>query len=595
MAPPPDNRPDRRGGRRRRGGGGRRRSRKRGRKGEGRPKDGARDGAAAAARALPGATVVDTERPADEPLSADEVAEMRRHLDFIRRYRKVLRLKLNATENLLVDGAKAPEHRGVCKHLLSKVNRAGAVAALVRKPVCDDPKARAGLLAGVARISGDVAVLLMYLDTLAEVAGREAASAAFAATVERIDFAALSPAQMGNLLGVLERTFEGHERVQVLFGLLHNDSFRRAFDACAQELDGEIAGRFVPLWAVHDAYLAGGRGRRGRRRRQDGPEVEAGLRLLLSAPKPVLEGYRQDVREALLRAALKEHAAGANNGGIVRTLLGTFPEKSDPFRRHAWEWAGRLLAREEDAAATALLRRVAQQHPGDEEVAKLLEALLRPRLGRFSLEPEDDAAPRPGLRTAWWLDRRQPVLLRVAPPEDAARLAEEAVLQAGACLPGLLSVVASGTTAEGVPWIVLPATLPSLVDVLPGTDGRDLPVAVALALAADGVRILSALALAGITLPDVAPRRFVGSLSGGVPVLLLADLDGASAASPGETAARHRELAVEWSRAALAFPPFSGRRLRRETPDGARRLLEEDAGAPPELAELARTLDAAGA
>ncbi len=57
---------------------------------------------------------------------------MKRHLAFIAKYRGTLRLKLNAREDLLVNGSAEPTHRGHCKHLLSKVDRSTVVAALER-------------------------------------------------------------------------------------------------------------------------------------------------------------------------------------------------------------------------------------------------------------------------------------------------------------------------------------------------------------------------------------------------------------------------------------------------------------------------------
>ena len=58
---------------------------------------------------------IDSSKPADVPLTPDEVAEMRVHLRFLRRHRKTLRLKLNATEDLLVNGAREPTHRGAVR------------------------------------------------------------------------------------------------------------------------------------------------------------------------------------------------------------------------------------------------------------------------------------------------------------------------------------------------------------------------------------------------------------------------------------------------------------------------------------------------
>src|SRR5499425_2125964 len=74
----------------------------------------------------------------DEPLTPDEVAEMKQHVAFIRRYREVLRLKLNAAEDLLVNGQREPGDRGVCRHLLGKLDRAVIDAAVAREPLRSD-------------------------------------------------------------------------------------------------------------------------------------------------------------------------------------------------------------------------------------------------------------------------------------------------------------------------------------------------------------------------------------------------------------------------------------------------------------------------
>jgi hypothetical protein len=65
------------------------------------------------------------------PLSDREKAAFAHHLEFLRRYRKLLRLRLNANENLIVDGAREPENRGICQHLLAKV---AWVAAFLFRP-----------------------------------------------------------------------------------------------------------------------------------------------------------------------------------------------------------------------------------------------------------------------------------------------------------------------------------------------------------------------------------------------------------------------------------------------------------------------------
>jgi hypothetical protein len=69
-----------------------------------------------------------------EPLTPDEVVEMRQHLAFLREHKEALRLRLNAAEDLLVNGRRDPSDRGVCHHLLGKVDRALIEAAVGREP-----------------------------------------------------------------------------------------------------------------------------------------------------------------------------------------------------------------------------------------------------------------------------------------------------------------------------------------------------------------------------------------------------------------------------------------------------------------------------
>ena len=502
---------------------------------------------------------------------------MRRHLAFIRKYRKVLRLKLNAAENLLVDGAREPEHRGVCKHLLSKVDRAAAVAALARKPVTDDVHARAAVLAGVVRITGDVSLLLMWLDALSEGADPGVAARAFSSTVDRMDFAALSSSQFEQLLAVFEKTFSGHDRVQVLFGLLQSGSFRTALDAAADALAPDLAAQFVPLRAVFDAHLAPRKGRR--RRNVPVAELEAGLELLLSAPPEVLKGYREDAREALLLAALHTYTTRGEGRTAIKALLASLPARGAGFARAAWRWACRLLADREDDTASSVLRRILAGHPDHERASMVLDALGRPRIGRFALDGDSPVGT--GLRGALSLETLRRVRLRASAAGASDVLSTEAELHAQLCLPGVLPVITWGTSPEGVSYVAVPEA-----GVLLPAASRDLPIDQALALALAGVQVLRGLALAGVQLPDLAPDRFVVDLSGAFPSLLLADLRKAIEATPTEAERAHRPIALEWCRAVLAWPPLTGDRPRREAPRSAREAVRGDR-TPPPLTELA--------
>jgi hypothetical protein len=153
--------------------GGHRRRRRRGRS--------RREPPAAAATIVPEVSrLVTPAAPVSDALSPTELAEMKQHLAFLRRYKDALRLKLNATEDLLVNGQREPTDRGLCRHLLGKVDRAVIEATIAREPLCSDVAARARMLEGAVRLTADIGILLAYLETLAHVRSRAEAAQAFA-------------------------------------------------------------------------------------------------------------------------------------------------------------------------------------------------------------------------------------------------------------------------------------------------------------------------------------------------------------------------------------------------------------------------------
>ena len=206
---------------------------------------------------------------------------MKRHLRFIARERGVLRLRLNAAEDLLVNGAREPEHRGKCMHLLSKVDKACVDRALERST---DPRARSRLLAGVVRFSTDLGILILYLESLVDVASKRDAAAAFSMAVARMDFEALSSARMERVLQLLAEVFVAdHERAQVVFGLLQSGSFRAALQSARGRLPAELQGHFGALRAVHEVVIE------GRDERVSPSLLARGVQVLLAAPDEALK------------------------------------------------------------------------------------------------------------------------------------------------------------------------------------------------------------------------------------------------------------------------------------------------------------------
>lgn len=478
--------------------------------------------------------------PASEPLTDHEIAEMKQHLAFLREYKEALRLRLNAAEDLLVNGRREPSDRGVCRHLIGKVDRAVIDAAVGREPFKSNAGARARLLAGAIRLTADVGVLLDYLETLAVSRSNAEAAQAFGEVVRRIDFESLSATRLARLLQVLTETFQGQDRVQVLFSLLDGAAFRRAFDTAESALPAEVDAVFAPLRAVH-RRLQG---------ETEGPSASGaapserlalGLEQVLAAPDPVLRGYPEPLRVRMLELALDPGIPPALTDRAAGVLLSSLAKTGRTFTGLAMRRASQLLARHVDDRARAALEEVKRVAPGFQTALRWLSALDAKRVGRIALTT---APPDRGrLAAGFWLDRQRPVWIRTAASGDAERVAAEAALQRSLALPGVAPVVEHGV-ASGIPYVAMTASgRPWALDEAQRPDGET-----ALVLAAQAVRILRGLALLGVALPDAAPERFCVT-GERTPMLILADLDGARSVSLEEAGAANFTSAASLLRA----------------------------------------------
>jgi len=471
---------------------------------------------------IPSVSHLSESAPTGEPLTPDEVVEMKEHLAFLREYKEALRIKLNAAEDLMVNGRRDPTDRGVCRHLLGKIDRNVIEAAVGREPMKSNVAARSRMLAGAIRLTADVGVLLAYLETLAPQRSHAEAAQAFSEVVSRIDFESLSTTRLARLLQVLTETFQGQERVQVLFGMLDGDAFRRAFDAAVTALPPEVAAVFAPLRAVH---------RRLRDEAHDGHEtgLAEGLEQVMAAPDPVLRGFPEALRVRLLELALDPAIPAALADRAAGVLLTSLAKKSGrTYTRLAVRRATQLLARHVDDRARATLEEIKRAAPGFHVAERWLAALDARRMGRTAITGSPPERGR--LTQAFWLDGQRPVWLRTAAASDADALAREAELQAGLALPGVAPVVEHGVE-HGIPYVTVAVQgQPWSID-----DGKPLDAGAALALAAQAARIARAVAVLGVALPDFAPERFCVTNDRN-PVLTLADFAGARATSAEEAA-----------------------------------------------------------
>jgi len=469
--------------------------------------------------------------PADQPLSAEEVVEMKRHLRFLCEHRKLLGLRVNAAEDLLLNGAREPEHRGQCVHLLSKVDHASISRAQAR---LSDPRTRSRFLSGVVRFSTDTGVLLLFLESLSDAASRKAAAGAFSKAVTRLDFAEIGEARMRRVLELIASIFtDPYQRAQVLFGLLHSHSFRAAFSDVLGSLSGELAPTFESLSAVYDVIIDG-RPIAGR-----DEALRQGVLLLIEAPEEQLVSYPEGIRIRLLKVAVELMDEVDEAERAVAALLESLPHSGDEYREFSLLRAQELLRQHIDVRARWQLRQLRTAQPACREAVELLTALEGPRMGRVALGWPDEKKRRDrgaqkneasSLMKGFWLDHQCRVWLRRGAPSDQASFSEEEALSKGLVLGGLATVLAYGKGDGGEPFVVLSASDDRGERPL---DKGARPRAEALSLALQGVEVLAGLHRSGLLLPDARRHRFLVT-SGRSPRLRLADLGGLRRASSEE-------------------------------------------------------------
>jgi hypothetical protein len=477
---------------------------------------------------LPPKTSFDANKPADLELSADEQAELKQHFAFLQRFRDALRLKLNAAEDLLVNGARAPEDRGVCQHLLGKIDRATVNAALTR---FKDAEQKTRFLGGVVRFTRDVAIVILYLESLSESATRAEAAATLVAALKQIDFAGVSAAQMRRLLDLVVTLLKAEDRPHFVLSLLRSPTFRAAFDTAADVLPAELALLFVPMRAVVGRIFA------PEPEPGDLESLRRGVGLLLSAPLNHLTGLPERARGRLLDAALGLAEVNDGTDRAIAALLNTLPKDSRFWSEMATKRARQLLRSERDTLARPLLEELHRAQPDYKIPARWLEALDGLRVGRMALLDGKPGSPvAPGRHRGFWLSRQRPVWVVVGTPVDAESFANAAVIHRGLALPAVLPLLASGLAKDGVPYFALPHRGEKI-----GRGLRELrrEPAAALDCGRSGVDILVALALAGVALPDAGSERFFLDSQGG---LLLASLVGCRRETPETALLSHVEL-----------------------------------------------------
>jgi hypothetical protein len=427
----------------------------------------------------------------DRPLTSAEIAEVKQHFRFLRDHRKNLKLKLNAQEDLLLNGAREPTSRGICHHLLSKVDYSRVVAVTARLAPTDRPS----FVAGVLRFKNELPLLLLYLESLKD-SGHKGAVAALESALDALDFGSVSEGQMRRVLELVVESFDSAGRATLLFGLLQSSTFRNAFDDSLSKLPDALSELLAPLRAVHAAVIMNSPSPAG------STELARGLCLLLDAGLPGFERRSVSNRLRFLELALTEHPGSfsEHTRGIERLLDGLDPAAP---RTEALEqtYLSGLLHRGNDQRAAARLKRRLERVPADGVARALLQAVEAPRVGRVALLAPKRQSPAPAeLLPGYCLVTQRPVWVRLGTTDDRHDMVELSALLRSLVVPGV--VRARPPAPDSPPFTIAPraGTLlraQSLKHPNPGA-----------AISQQLLELIACLASTGIRLPDADLMRF---------------------------------------------------------------------------------------
>ncbi len=484
---------------------------------------------------------VDLDKNAEQPLTEQEIGVLREHFRFLLQYRHDLRLKVNANEDLLLNGSREPVHRGVCHHLLAKVERKNVLAAAERF----EPAAAARLLAGIIRFSSDIEYVLLFLENIKQSSSPAEATAALFQGLQRIEFDKVSSAQMRRVLQLITELFDEKERPTLLLGLLESASFRDAFDKSTADLPDGLSDLVVPLRAAQAVIL------HGEPNTFDSDALRQGVNLLLDFDSKILLRHSAPMRQRLFDFGLQACAAPHHRlHDRLGMLLRNFP-KADPRRaERGVALARHLIAANSDAAARQILQTLASEYPDHGTPALWLAYLDAERFDRIVLleQPSDrmDALGQHARRAGIWLETMRPVWVQIARPDGISSHEETRGLMCELAVPGVASVLESGATNDGAAYFVVANCGEDLDRAL--TDNAGLELGSALRVCYEAVGLLNALAAVGVRLPDAGFGRFTLEHSG---ALLLTDLAGAARVDSDALGGFHFELARSFCTAVL--------------------------------------------
>jgi hypothetical protein len=432
---------------------------------------------------------IDTETP----LSRQELSEFKRRFAFLREYKKTLKLKLNAQEDLLLEGSREPDSRGVCHHLLSKVDYTTVQRAIERMPSADRPR----LVGGVLDFRPELAFLLLYLESLKE-AGHGDASRALEGALERIEWKAVSEGQMRRVLDLIVELFDANRRASLLLGLLESRSFKSALDQSVGKLPAALSDLILPVRALQAVVLE------GKPNPASEQALDDGLAFALKSGLSTFEKRSERTRFRLLEtlAVCAPKRLDENLGAALR-LLGTFDEKSRERQKLELAFAHGFLALGREDRARKRLGELLRVWPNDAEANALDRALSAPRVGSFALLRGGASPPIEHLNPGLVLRSQRRVWLRVAKIDELVQLREHVQHHERLQLPAVARVLHCDGAGERA-VVALERRGEPLLPNHPLLRERNTALEAALQI----TTFAAALATRALALPDLLPRRF---------------------------------------------------------------------------------------
>ncbi len=501
------------------------------------------------------------ERPVDAatvdiPLTPQEAARMKEHFRFLREHRDTLKLRVNAAEDLLLNGRREPTHRGVCQHLLAKVERARVLAVSERLP----PAEATRFLTGILRFAPELPYVLRFLACVKASASGEQAAAALSYALRHVNFDETSAAQLRQVLTLIVEVFPAREMPLLFLSLLSGAAFREALDRSADALPESLAEMVLPLRAARAALFREDqpRGERGASARQTAPDLERGVLLLLRGATAGLVELDAPQRRRLFElgcdALGRADSSAAQAVERLAALLASLSFANDGERTNAVrQLIGAALAANQAARARSLLDDELRKRPNAAPFAQWRKLLDAPRLGAIAFEPPEgrgeqrerkNELPPPG---RWYRGFHVPtqtlVRIRHGEAADEARVVEVVRLWQAALVPGVARVIDHGGGER--PYLALPVFGRNLARAL---DDSRTDAATCRAWALEACQLLAALARFGLELPDAGPDRFSVDQAGR---LWLVDPLGIEARAPDVAERAHALLARDLLEAIL--------------------------------------------